>query len=65
MDVGGSSTILQSLASTRQGGGIAICGILGKGDEAGVTPNIMYGATKGGSSKSSWLFLLANKGFDV
>ena len=39
--------MLQSLASTRQGGGIAICGILAEGDESGVTPNIMYGANKG------------------
>ena len=39
--------MLQSLASTRQGGTIAVCGILAEGDESGVTPGIMYGAKKG------------------
>ena len=53
--------MLQSLASTRQGGGIALCGILGEGDETGVTPNIMYGAKKGMSFSVAYSALHADR----
>jgi NADPH:quinone reductase-like Zn-dependent oxidoreductase len=47
LDVGGSSTIKQSIASVRLGGSIAVSGILGEGDESGLAPAIMYKAVRG------------------
>ena len=49
LDVGGAGTIEHSLKAVRQGGLVAIAGILTPAKEIDIVPAIMYGAKTGES----------------
>ena len=47
LDVGGASTLMKSLRNARHGGHVSVLGILGPGDESGVTTELLMGAKSG------------------
>ena len=47
VDVGGSSTLRKSVQSARRGGVVSLLGMLGEGDDSGLSLLLLYGAKTG------------------